>query len=134
MKTISMFLLTLLLTIGTIVCVIMIKAEPTISDTELLMMVQVAEDNRKNDISTAVNTTIGTTQNESELTITENTTNKIDNFNNKETTKSENITTEIIVCQHKSTSTSTTNATCTSNGKRVTINWQQMVMRVHPPV
>ena len=58
MKATLRFLLTLLLVIGAIVCVIMVKVEPTMSDAELLMMVQVAKDNQKNNDSTTVNTII----------------------------------------------------------------------------
>lgn len=133
MRAMLKFLLTLLLIIVAIVCVIIVKVEPTMSDAELLMMIQAASDTQKTDNSITTNI-INELPNKFESTIVENTTtNKTpdpDNKTSKETQKTEkieeveelkNITTDIIVCQHKNVSVSTINATCTKNGKKTTI-------------
>ena len=120
MKSILKFLLILSLIITSIVSVIAIKVEPTMSDTELLMMVQATTKQQNQDNLTINNINNKTKTPESiasEIFITED---KNDNLNNSEK-QPEVLVTETIMCQHTNTSTTIINSTCTKNGKNTTI-------------
>lgn len=119
MKSVLKFLLILSLIITSIISVIIIKIEPTMSDAELLMMIQTTKKEQNNNFVTNVidNKTKTPKSISSEITIIKD---KNDNLNNGEK-QPEVLVTETIMCQHTNVSTTKTNATCTKNGKNTTI-------------